>query len=146
MSHKRLTDPVLFKQSSAIVERSVAPLLIAGGDLYRPSLTSGSECTVEAVEKTLCELLSRTVDLHASSIHILLLEKLRPTLPSWSPSLETAGRDFIVAIKRANQTDLVSRGPLELKSAEVVPPQIVLDGEVHHFSPTFYRIWLMECL
>jgi hypothetical protein len=138
VSHKRLTKPVLLKQSSAIVERGVASLLIAGGDLYRPSLVSGSEPTVEAVEKTLCELLSRTVEFRPSSIHILYIEKLRTTLPAWSPSLETAGRDFIVAIKRANQTDLVSRGPLELKSAEVIPPQVVLDGEVHR-SPNLIQ-------
>jgi hypothetical protein len=134
VSHKRLTDPILLTQSSAIVERGVASLLKAGGDLYRPSLASGSERTVEAVGKTLRELLSRTADFRSSSIHILCIEKLRSTLPAWSPSLESAGRDFIVAIKRANQTDLVSRGPLELKSAEVIPPQIVLDGEVYYFS------------
>jgi hypothetical protein len=137
VSHKRLTDPVLLNQSSAIVERGVASLLVAGGDLYRPSLVSGSEPSVEAVEKTLCELLSRTVEFRPSSIHILYLEKLRTTLPAWSPSLESAGRDFIVAIKRANQTDLVSRGPLELKSAEVIPPQVVLDGEVYRFSQSY---------
>jgi hypothetical protein len=134
VSHKRLSDPVFWVHSSAVVERGVASLLVAGGDLYRPSLASGSKRTVEAVGKTLSEVLLRSVDHRSSSIYIICLEKLRTTLSAWSPSLEGAGRDFIVAIKRANQTDLVSRGPLELKSAEVIPPQIVLDGEVRCFS------------
>lgn len=48
------------------------------------------------------------------------------------PSLDLArvGRDFMGAIENANKTDLVTRGPLDLKSADVIPPQIVLDQEV----------------
>jgi hypothetical protein len=131
VSRKRLADPVLLVQSSAIVERRVGSLLSTGGELYRPSLASGSERTVNDVEQTLRELLLRIRQFHSPSIHTLSLEQLRISLPRWSPSLESAGRDFIIAIKCANQTDLVSRGPLELKSAEVIPPQVVLDGEVY---------------
>jgi hypothetical protein len=46
--------------------------------------------------------------------------------------LDSAARDFVAAIRRANHGDLVSQGPLEIKSVEVVPPRIVVDQEVHN--------------
>ena len=50
------------------------------------------------------------------------------SLPSFD--LPRVGRDFVGAIENANETDLVTRGPLDLKSANVIPPQVVLDQEV----------------
>ncbi|KAJ6599762.1 hypothetical protein DFH09DRAFT_626274 [Mycena vulgaris] len=44
-------------------------------------------------------------------------------------TLDAAARDFGSAIRRANQTDLVSQGPLDLKSVEVIAPRIVVDQE-----------------
>ncbi|KAJ6568826.1 hypothetical protein B0H19DRAFT_687778 [Mycena capillaripes] len=43
--------------------------------------------------------------------------------------LDSVARDFVAAIKRTNQSDLVSQGPLELKSVAVVPPRIVVDQD-----------------
>ena len=50
------------------------------------------------------------------------------SLPSFD--LPRVGRDLVGAIESANKTDLVTRGPLDLKSANMIPPQVVLDQEV----------------
>ena len=64
------------------------------------------------------------------SVLTLQIEKIPLLPPVTSFTLENIGRDFTAAINAANETDLVTRGPLELKSPNVVPPQIVLDQEV----------------
>ena len=59
------------------------------------------------------------------------VENLSPLPSSTSPDLVYVGRDFLTAIRSANETDLITRGPLDLKFANVIPPQIVLDQEVY---------------
>ena len=58
------------------------------------------------------------------------VENLSPLPSSPSPDLVCVGRDFLTAIRSANETDLITRGPLDLKSVSVIAPQIVLDQEV----------------
>lgn len=59
--------------------------------------------------------------------------------------LDTAARDFIAAIWRANQTDLVSQGPLDLKSVDVVPPRIVVDQEASSII-LFLLLQVLMCM
>ncbi len=93
-----------------------------------------SEMTDNKVEQ-LKRLLSYRYALPVSDSRFLStlvfdLEKLGSvsSLPSFD--LARVGRDFVGAIENANKTDLVTRGPLDLKSADMIPPQIVLDQEV----------------
>lgn len=58
----------------------------------------------------------------------LLGDVLRAELPCLD--LAKVGQNFLGAIEDANKTDLVTRGPLDLKSSEMIPPLIVLDQEV----------------
>ena len=68
------------------------------------------------------------------------VENLSPLPSSTSPDLVYVGRDFLTAIRSANETDLITRGPLDLKFANVIPPQIVLDQEVYelHQNANFH--------
>ncbi|KAG6844814.1 hypothetical protein H0H87_003481 [Tephrocybe sp. NHM501043] len=126
LSNKRLVDPVLFGADS-VVERSAGTLHAVGGLLFRP--TNGAEpCTItELNENQLRKVVAQSKEFKNFEIYILLVHELgvvtRPV------TLENAGRDFPNSIQKANETDLISRGPLELKSPSVVPPQIVLDSE-----------------
>ncbi len=121
--------------NSQVVDRDFAMLHQLGGELYRPSSMSViSEMTENEVEQ-LKRLLSYRYALPVSDSRFLStmvfdVEKLGSvsSLPSFN--LARVGRDFLGAIENANKTDLVTRGPLDLKSANMVPPQIVLDQEV----------------
>jgi hypothetical protein len=67
-------------------------------------------------------------DARIQSIMVFDVDKLLLAPPS--PTLAQIGQDLASAIEAANKTSLVTRGPLDLKSADVVPPQLVLDQEV----------------
>ena len=120
---------------SQVVDRDFAMLRQLGGELYRPSSMSViSEMTNNEVDQ-LKRLLSYRYALPVSdsrfqSTMVFDVEKLGSvsSLPSFD--LARVGRDFLGAIENANKTDLVTRGPLDLKSANMIPPQIVLDQEV----------------
>jgi hypothetical protein len=122
---------------SQVVDRDFAVLHQQGGELYKPSSTTIiSEMMTSEVER-LERLLSYRFALPVSdsrflSMMVFEVEKLgpvsSPSLPSFN--LARVGRDFMGAIENANKTELVTRGPLDLKSANIIPPQIVLDQEV----------------
>ncbi|KAJ6518100.1 hypothetical protein C8R47DRAFT_1086007, partial [Mycena vitilis] len=131
LSQKRLADPVVF--NGVVVERRVAHLHEPGAPLFH-TITS-SEKSARLVElppkeiQVLRALLACSRGLHAATTLVLRVGDIGSAPPSFMATLDSAARDYIQAIRRANQTDLVTRGPLELKSADVVPPQIVLDQE-----------------
>jgi len=120
---------------SQVVDRDFAMLHQLGGELYRPSSISVmSEMTANEVEQ-LKRLLSYHYALPVSDSRFLSTmvfdgEKLGSVASLPSFDLARVGRDFVGAIENANKTELVTRGPLDLKSADVIPPQIVLDQEV----------------
>ena len=130
-SRKLLTDPILM--DSQTVARSSAALRQPGGEVYRPSsMPVIGEMTNEEAARLrqsviLCGALTVS-DSRVQSIMVFDVEKLLPVPPS--PTLAQIGRDLVSAIEIANKTNLVTRGPLDLKSANVVPPQLVLDQEV----------------
>jgi hypothetical protein len=120
---------------SQVVDRDFAKLHQLGGELYRPSsMAVISEMADKDIEQ-LKRLLSYRYALPVSDSRFLStmvfdVENLPivSSLPSFD--LTWVGRDFLGAIENANKTDLVTRGPLDLKSADMIPPQIVLDQEV----------------
>jgi hypothetical protein len=120
---------------SQIVDRDFAMLSQMGGELYRPPSMSVVSELLDNEAKDLKRLLSCRYALPVSdprflSTMVLDADKLGcvSSLPSFD--LAQVGRDFMGAIESANKTDLVTRGPLDLKSPTVIPPQIVLDQEV----------------
>lgn len=116
---------------SVIVQRGLSILRQRGGELYRPASATGSAIVTELSDSDpLRQLLSHCQALPSKSTLALRVEKIDMPPPSCSYSLDSLGRDFVVAVRRANETDLVTRGPLELKSVNVIAPQIVLDEEV----------------
>jgi len=120
---------------SQVVDRDFAMLHQQGGELYRPSsMTVISEMMTNEVER-LKQLLSYRYALPASDSRFLStmaldVEKLSSVSSLPSLDLARVGQDFVGAIETANKTELVTRGPLDLKSANIIPPQIVLDQEV----------------
>ncbi|KAJ7155009.1 hypothetical protein C8R46DRAFT_1226970 [Mycena filopes] len=131
LSRKRLVDPVYM--DSTLAERSVAGLYIPGGALYRPTHTGLARAGITEVPDSdvLRRLLPRVRDLGASvsTMLVLRVEDIGAAPREMMAPLDSAARDFVAAIRRANQGDLVSQGPLELKSVDVVPPRIVVDQE-----------------
>jgi hypothetical protein len=116
-----------------VVERSLALLYQPGGLLYKPSITQPPPCIGELEIKSLTVLkrvLSHCQNLSSASILVLHVERIGPAPSSHPYTLDSVARDFLAATRRANKTDLVTRGPLELKSPSVVAPQIVLDEDV----------------
>lgn len=143
LSQKRLEDPVLI--DTAVVERAVAQLHQPGGLLFRPSPSAEDTSSLAEMNngEVLRELLACSPGL-PSDVHSTLLlrvEDIGAPPTSFTATLDSVGRDFILAVKRANQTDLGTRGPLELKGVDVVPPQIVLDQEV---CTTFAKLSLRD--
>jgi len=120
---------------SQVVDRDFAMLHQQGGELYRPSsMTVISEMITSEAER-LKQLLSYRYALPVSDSRFLStmvfdIEKLGSVspLPSFDPA--RVGQDFVDAIESANKTELVTRGPLDLKTPNIIPPQIVLDQEV----------------
>ncbi|KAJ7148093.1 hypothetical protein C8R43DRAFT_1108121 [Mycena crocata] len=128
LSRKRLTDPVFV--NSVLVERSVAALHQPGGALYRPHPAAVPTPIVELSEcDAVRQVLPRLRGVTASVALVLHVDRIGVAPRALVSTLDTAARDFVAAIRRANQTDLVSQGPLELKSVEVIPPRIVVDQE-----------------
>jgi hypothetical protein len=128
LSRKRLSAPVILDNS--VVERSIAQHILPGGLLYQPS--EKSVWYLDDAQNTI-QALSQLAGSPLPSILVLRKEFI-PLLPVTSSfTLDHLGRDFAAAISAANETELVTRGPLELKSANVIPPQIVLDSEVPLF-------------
>jgi hypothetical protein len=127
-----LNDPILI--DSQIVDRGLAELREPGGELYRPcSKPIISEVTDKEVWQ-LKQLLSYSCALPASdsrfkSTMVFDAENLC-SVPSLLADLAPVGHDFLGAIEKANKTELVTRGPLDLKSSEMIPPLIVLDQDV----------------
>jgi len=77
---------------------------------------------------TQCSALTASHSSH--SVTVFSVENMVFVPSPRSLDLNRVGRDLIGAIEGANRTNLATRGPLDLKSADVIPPQIVLDQEV----------------
>ncbi|KAL0957929.1 hypothetical protein HGRIS_000110 [Hohenbuehelia grisea] len=125
VSHKRLIDPVAM--DGTVVNRTLRELYDPGSALYKPISThlpsDSAKSDLQALEDgRLYEALARLRASSADSTMLLHIELLgQPPSTRW--------KKFAVAIKLANKTDLVTRGPLELKSTAIVAPQIVLDSD-----------------
>ncbi|KAJ7735835.1 hypothetical protein DFH07DRAFT_967025 [Mycena maculata] len=127
ISHKRLCDPV--RLGGVVVERAVAALRQPGGLLFRPSAAASDTMEELSNHEMLRQLLAHSRGLRADSTLLLRVVEIGAPPAAWMATLDAVGRDFTSLIMAANRTELVARGPLELKSADVVPPQIVLDQE-----------------
>ncbi|KAJ7484167.1 hypothetical protein FB451DRAFT_1169243 [Mycena latifolia] len=128
LSQKRLRDPVLLQ--SALVERRAANLHQPGGALYRPNHATPPSSIVELSNNDIIpQLLPRAHSFLATSALLLRVGDIGSAPPSAMSTLDAAARDFSSAIRRANQTDLASQGPLDLKSVDVVAPRIVVDQD-----------------
>ncbi|KAF7342761.1 putative bifunctional E2/E3 enzyme [Mycena sanguinolenta] len=129
LSRKRLRDPVLL--NSAIVERGVAALHQRGGALFRPKHATAASASpvVQELPDTdpIASLLPCLPGLSDSSVLFFRVNDIGWAPRAFMSPLDSAARDFVFAIRQANQSDLVSQGPLELKSVDVVPPRIVVD-------------------
>lgn len=140
-SQNRLTDPVLF--GSSIVQRQWAILRQPHQALYRPTVKEPSPPEIQELEEDhiIHVVLAQTSSLSASatSIVILRIENFLPVPPGATFRVETLARYFDATIKQANKTELVTRGPLDLKSISVIPPQIVLDQEVKYLCASLLR-------
>ncbi|PVF99226.1 hypothetical protein CPB86DRAFT_315970 [Serendipita vermifera] len=129
VSRKRLTDPILM--DSVIVEKSFALLHQSKGSLYQssnaalPHIADMEESSFKVLRQLLCHL-QGTNSASSLALHV---ERIGPPPQSHPYHLESVARDFTLAIQRANKTDLATRGPLDLKSSSVVPPQIVVDED-----------------
>jgi hypothetical protein len=120
---------------SHAVDRDFAALHQPGGELYTPSsIPVISEMTDNEVVRlkrllSYCRALP-TSDSRYQSTMVFDVEKLLSATSLPSSDLPRVGRDFLGAIENAKKTDLVPRGPLDLKSVNTIPPRIVLDQEV----------------
>ncbi|KAF7335602.1 putative bifunctional E2/E3 enzyme [Mycena venus] len=127
LSRKQLRDPVSL--NSSLVERSVAQLHQPGGALYRPTPMHFPSMTELADTDIIKRVLPHLRNLPATSTVLLRTADIGAAPREMRGPLDSAARDFVAAIKRANGGELVSQGPLELKSVDVVPPRIVVDQE-----------------
>jgi hypothetical protein len=120
---------------SQVVDRDAAMLHQLGGELYKPSLmpviAEMANEEVQRLKRLLTQCSALTASHSSHSVTVFNVEKMIFAPSSRSPDLNRVGRDLIGAIEGANRTNLVTRGPLDLKSADVIPPQIVLDQEVN---------------
>lgn len=108
------------------------------GELYRPTADRPLP-TVEEINRYKLEELMR-ISSHCralllpkfgmKSLALLYVERLSVLDDSSPLDLALVGRNFAGAIRCANETDLVTRGPLDLRATGVIPPQIVLDNKV----------------
>ncbi|KAG6886551.1 hypothetical protein C0992_003430 [Termitomyces sp. T32_za158] len=128
LSSKRLVDPVML-EPFGVVERSSGKLYDIGGPLCRGINEVDEQPIVDLVGDgvQLHQVLAQTRECDVTEARLLCLHKIgniaRPI------DLGSAGRNFPDVIRQANETDLISRGPLELKNTSIVPPQVVLDNE-----------------
>ncbi|KAJ6451921.1 hypothetical protein C8R45DRAFT_1041477 [Mycena sanguinolenta] len=127
LSRKRLQDPVIL--NSARVERGVTALYQRGGALFRPNHTAPTSPVVQELSDTdpIAVVLPSLPGLCDESVLFFRVNDIGWAPQAFMSPLDSAARDFVSAIRRANQTDLVSQGPLELKSVTVIPPRIVVD-------------------
>ncbi len=133
VSQKRLVDPVLV--GTEHVNRDVSALRRAGGELFKPSHRTAMPAVADMEDSTkliLNQLLSHSKLLDYSSKIVFFPHRVDPPSSSSVYSLDSLGRDFHSAIKQVNETDLVTRGPLDLKAVNVIPLQIVLDEVVRN--------------
>jgi hypothetical protein len=129
-SRKRLENPVMM--DSVVVDKRFSSLRQPKG-LLDQSFSANApiiEDMEEDSHKTLMQLLSHLRGSPSVSALALHVERIGLAPPSHPYSLESVARNFTFAIKSANTTDLVTRGPLDLKSSSVIPPQIVVDEDV----------------
>ena len=122
-SYKLLKNTILI--GSHVVDHEFAMLHQLGGELYRPSSTS---FVFELMGNEAKRLLSYRYALPISdsrflSMMVFDVEKLGcvSSFPSCDPVW--VSWDFVGAIENANKTDLVTSRPLDLKSADMIPPQ-----------------------
>ncbi|TFK70120.1 hypothetical protein BDN72DRAFT_795723 [Pluteus cervinus] len=127
LSEKRLVEPMLMS-GTTMVETSTANIYMTGGELFRPNTSDNDFIMVESVD-FVCQILAHSRQLDRPGVSALKLDKLGAPPTSVHSDLKSLGRNINLVIKSANETDLVSRGPLDLKSTSVVPPQIVLDSD-----------------
>ncbi|KAJ7636568.1 hypothetical protein FB45DRAFT_447877 [Roridomyces roridus] len=126
LSRKRLRDPVSMNDDN--VEWAVAALYQPGGALFRPERVI-SVNDLSAQDSSIMNLLPSIPALNAPTALLLRVAAIGSAPPAFIATLDSAARDFDAAIRRANQTDLGSHGPLDLKSMDVVPPCIVVDQQ-----------------
>ncbi|KAJ7581814.1 hypothetical protein C8J56DRAFT_1029289 [Mycena floridula] len=124
LSQNRLTDPVMM--GSMIVDRSSALVRQPGQELFRPGSLDNSFVELEP-DHILRQILAQSPAVTSRSTLALKLAEIIPIPPASCFAVESIARDFVQGIRRTNETDLVTRGPLDLKSANVIPPQVVLD-------------------
>ncbi|KAJ6627690.1 hypothetical protein B0H10DRAFT_2210207 [Mycena sp. CBHHK59/15] len=97
LSQKRMKDPVLL--DSTVVERKAALLHQPGGELYHPGPSTDSSSIAELSEgKFLPQLLSQTRGLSSNTMIILRVEDIGCPLPTYSTTLDSVARDFVLAI------------------------------------------------
>lgn len=142
LSKKRLTDP-MFTTEGNLVERSTVALFhpATSSTAELPFLLPPGHTVFDApADDPTTQILHLTPECRHSSIYALQPQRLREPGPPKSVLLDLGmvGRNFNLAVRDANKTDLVARGPLDLKSTDVVPPQIVLDSEVSFLYLFFF--------
>jgi len=136
ISRKTLKDPVSVDEQ--IVNRGVLILRQLGGELHQPTPEKPFPAVQELDGSKLEELMQISLHCRAllspkfwtQSVQVLYVERLSAFEDPLPLDLAVVGRNFAGAIRCANETDLVTRGPLDLKATSVVPPQIVLDNKV----------------
>jgi hypothetical protein len=117
---------------SVVVEKGFALLRQPKGFLYQsssatvPQISEMEKDSLKVLNQLLCHLWGTTSNFTVA-LHI---ERIGPAPQSHPHDLESIMQDFTLAIQRANKTDIATRGPLDLKSPSVVPPQIVVDEDV----------------
>ncbi|KAJ7230547.1 hypothetical protein GGX14DRAFT_583780 [Mycena pura] len=125
LSKRRISEPMIM--DSTVVQRNIAAYRQPGGHLYRPNESHSISDVVN--HAFVLQILAQSKGSSLQSVLTLRVENIPLLPPTSSFTLETLGRDFTALINVANETGLVTRGPLELKSPNVVAPQIVLDQE-----------------
>ncbi|KIK54985.1 hypothetical protein GYMLUDRAFT_48188 [Collybiopsis luxurians FD-317 M1] len=133
-SGNRLRDPV--RWGTYISERSFAMLHIPGALLYRPSSShyTGDVQNFQPVDldsdSVICQAVNAGKYLPSqTSLAVLHADRIGNAPSSCAIRIEVAGRDFNQSIRQANGTELVIRGPLDLKAPAIVAPQLVLDSD-----------------
>ncbi|KAF9060423.1 hypothetical protein BDP27DRAFT_420815 [Rhodocollybia butyracea] len=130
-SGNKLRDPV--QCNVGVSERGFAMLHLPRAELYRPRSDSDQKES-QLIELEPESLLPQLIRMgrqhpHRNSLVVLYPYRIGAAPSACTMRLEVAGRDFIASIQQANQTDLVTRGPLDLKAPAIIAPQLVLDSE-----------------
>ncbi|KAF5392275.1 hypothetical protein D9757_001558 [Collybiopsis confluens] len=123
----RLRDPVQW--GSSISERAFAMLHLPGSPLYRPLAQDRQFVDLKFESLTFQAIRAGKYLPQQTSLSVLRVDRIGRSPPSFQARIEITGRGFHQAIVRANNTELATRGPLDLKAPAIVPPQLVLDPE-----------------